>query len=143
MHPFSSLPQLMSLAAAPRSLGPAAQRVPSCPQARPALTHRQSNGTGESIRSCHHVHGCTTVARHLRPQDRPANATVSTACALNFSPSPEPVATTIGRRLLRRSPLVDRPPPWRTFHRSPVSNLGRLVSAHRNSGPFHFYFGLI
>jgi hypothetical protein len=34
--------------------------------------------------------------RHLRPWNRPTDATMSTACALNFSPSHKPVATTTG-----------------------------------------------
>jgi hypothetical protein len=54
--------------------------------------------------------------RHLRPWNRPANTTVSTACALNFSPSHEPGATTTGRRSPRRSPLAACPPPWSTFY---------------------------
>jgi hypothetical protein len=53
---------------------------------------------------------------HLRPWNRPANATASTACAPNFSPSHEPGATTIGRRSPRRSPPAARPPPWSTFY---------------------------
>jgi hypothetical protein len=54
--------------------------------------------------------------RHLRPWNRPADATASTACALNFSSSHEPGATTTGRRSPRRSPLVAHPPPWSTFY---------------------------
>jgi hypothetical protein len=56
------------------------------------------------------------VDRHLRPWNRPADTTASTASALNFSPSHEPVATTTGQRSPRRSPLAARPPPWSMFY---------------------------
>jgi hypothetical protein len=56
------------------------------------------------------------IDRHLRLWNRPADATVSTACAPNFSPSHEPVATTTGRCSPRCSPPVARPPPWSTFY---------------------------
>jgi hypothetical protein len=54
--------------------------------------------------------------QHLRPWNRPADATTSTACAPNFSPSHELVATTTGRRSPRRSPPAAHPPPWSTFY---------------------------
>jgi hypothetical protein len=54
--------------------------------------------------------------RHLRPWNRLADATASTACAPNFSPSHEPGATTTGRRSPRRSPSTARPPPSSTFY---------------------------
>jgi hypothetical protein len=54
--------------------------------------------------------------RHLRPWNRPADVTVSTACALNFSPSHEPGATTTGQRSPRRSLPAARPPPWSMFY---------------------------
>jgi hypothetical protein len=54
--------------------------------------------------------------RNLWPWNRPTDATASTTCALNFSPSHEPVATTTERRSPRRSPPATRPPPWSTFY---------------------------
>jgi hypothetical protein len=50
--------------------------------------------------------------RHLQPWNRPADATVSTACAPNFSPSHEPIATTTRRRSPHRSPSAAYPPLW-------------------------------
>jgi hypothetical protein len=63
--------------------------------------HRREDVTGDS---------------RVRPWNRPADVTVSTACAPNFSPSHEPGATTTGRRSPRRSPSAACPPPWSTFY---------------------------
>jgi hypothetical protein len=54
--------------------------------------------------------------RHLRPWNRLADATASTACAPNFSPSHEPGATTTGRHSPCRSPPATCPLPWSTFY---------------------------
>jgi hypothetical protein len=79
------------------------------------------------------------VDRHLRPWNRPTDATVSTACAPNFSPSHEPVATTTERRSPRRSPSVARPPSWSTFYGefllSPPPKI-RPLSRQHASRPF-------
>jgi hypothetical protein len=82
-----------------------------------------------------HLH----IDRHLRPQNRPTDVTASTTCAPDFSPSHEPVTTTIGRRSPRRSPSADRSPPWSMFHGefplSPPPKI-RPLSHQRASRPF-------
>jgi hypothetical protein len=77
--------------------------------------------------------------RHLRPWNCLADATASTACAPNFSPSHEPGATTTGRRSPRRSPPAAHPPPWSMFYGefplSPPPKIRPLFRRHA-SRPF-------
>jgi hypothetical protein len=83
------------------------------------------------LRTAVAAENCLHVDRHLRPWNRLADATASTACAPNFSPSHEPGATTTGRCSPRRSPLAARPPPWSTFY----SELFPVPTAKSGSSP--------
>jgi hypothetical protein len=84
--------------------------------ARLALPRRHAaaprTSTAATVATEKHLH----ADRHLRPQNRPADATANTVCSSDFSPSHEPVATTTGRCSPRRSPPTDLPPPWSMFH---------------------------
>jgi hypothetical protein len=73
---------------------------------------QQSSGVRESIQSHRHVHGRTTITRHLWPRDRQADATATTTYALDFSPSHKP------------------PPPDDALHAVPLRPTTHRYGAH-------------
>jgi hypothetical protein len=110
-----------ALSAKPPPPSPATSSTPTS-STTASTNHRPGLPRSRGASHCLHAPPRTVVrsskpaARHLQPWNHPADVTVSTACALNFSLSHEPGATTTGRRSPRRSPPTAHPPPWSTFY---------------------------